>query len=111
MNDLAQFLQEYTGPATGVYIGRLERPRKPINEGDDDKALIDKGDGVNKLIRFLYTSKGHEFMRGKLLKNDQGIAHSVFGAAAGAPEGGEGQPPEEGGEEGENADGEGKPAK
>jgi hypothetical protein len=50
-------------------------------------------------------------MRGKLLKNDQGIAHSVFGAAAGAPEGGEGQPPEEGGEEGENADGEGKPAK
>lgn len=49
-------------------------------------------------------------MRGKLLKNDQGIAHSVFGAAAGAPEG-DGQPPEEGGEEGENADGEGKPAK
>lgn len=49
-------------------------------------------------------------MRGRLLKNDQGIAHSVFGAAAGAPEG-EGQPPEEGGEEGENADGEGKPAK
>lgn len=47
-------------------------------------------------------------MRGKLLKNDQGIAHSVFGAKAAE---GEGQPPEEGGEEGENPDGEGKPAK
>ena len=88
----------------------MERPRKPINEGDDDKAHIDRAEGVNKLIRFLYTSKGHEFMKGKLLKTDQGIAHSVFGAAAGAPEG-DSQPPEEGGEEGENADGEGKAAK
>lgn len=56
MNDLAQFLQDYTGPATGVYIGRLERPRKSIGEGDDDKAHIDRGEGVSKLIRFLYTS-------------------------------------------------------
>ena len=105
-------MHDYTGPATGVYIGRLERPRKPIEEGDDDKAHVDRAEGVSKLIKFLYTSKGHEFMRGKLLKNDQGIAHSVFGlAAAGAgAEGGE-QPPEEGGEEGDNAEGEGKPAK
>ena len=46
-------------------------------------------------------------MRGKLLKNDQGIAHSVFGAAA------NNAPAEEGGDadagDGEGA--EGKPAK
>jgi hypothetical protein len=87
----------------------LERPRKPINEGDDCNAHIDQGAEVKKLIRFLYTSKGHEFMKGKLLKSDQGIVHSVFDIGAGGAEGGEGQPPEEGGEEAENA--EGKPAK
>ena len=33
------------------------------------------------MIRFLYSSKGHEFMKGKLLKPEQGtITHSVFGA-------------------------------
>jgi hypothetical protein len=99
LDELAQFLQEYTGPATGVYIGRLEKPRKTINEGDDDKAHVDRAEGVQKLIRFMYASKGHEFMKGKILKGDQGIAHSVFKAAAPA----EGEPvAEEGeGEEGE----------
>ena len=92
-----------------MYIGRLERPRKAITDGDDDKAHVDRGEGVAKLIRFLYTSQGHEFMKGKLLKNDQGIAHSVFGAAAeGAAEG---APAEEGGDEGDGADGENKAAK
>jgi hypothetical protein len=67
LDELAQFLQEHTGPATGVYIGRLEKPRKNIAEGDDDKAHVDRTEGVQKLIRYLYTSKGHEFMRGKLL--------------------------------------------
>jgi hypothetical protein len=82
LDDLAQFIQEFTGPATGVYIGKLERPRKPIGEADDDKAHVDK-EGT-KLIRFMYTSKGHEFMKGKLLKADQGITHSVFAEAGNA---------------------------
>jgi hypothetical protein len=56
----------------------LERPRKNITDQDDDKAHVDK-EGA-KIIRFLYASKGHEFMKGKLLKPDQGITHSVFGA-------------------------------
>lgn len=66
LDDLAQFLQEFTGPATGVYIGKLERPRKAINDMDDDKAHVDK-EGA-KLIRFQYASIGHEFMKGKLLR-------------------------------------------
>lgn len=89
----------------------MERPRKPIGEGDDDRAHVDRGEGVAKLIRFLYTSQGHEFMKGKLLKNDQGIVHTVFGAGNGggdAPEGGAAA--EEGGDEGEG-DGENKAAK
>ena len=42
LDDLAEFLQEHTGPSTGVYIGKLERPRKPNGDGDDDKAHVDK---------------------------------------------------------------------
>lgn len=37
LDELCNFLQEFTG-ATGVYIGKLEKPRKAINEDDDDKA-------------------------------------------------------------------------
>ncbi len=51
-----------------MYIGKLERPRKPIGEMDDDRAHVDR-EGT-KLIRYLYTSHGHEFMKGKVLKAD-----------------------------------------
>lgn len=70
LDELAQFLQENTGPATGVYIGKLEKPRKGIQEGDDDKAHVDRSEGVQKLIRFMYSSKGHEFMKSKILKSE-----------------------------------------
>ena len=36
------------------------------------------------MIRFMYTSKGHEFMKDKLLKAEQGITHSVFAEAGNA---------------------------
>jgi hypothetical protein len=100
LDDLAEFLQEHTGPSTGVYIGKLERPRKPIGDADDDKAHVDK-EG-QRLIRFLYSSKGHEFMKGKLLKGDQGITHSVFLETEAAPA------DEAAPEEGEEGAGEGK---
>ena len=51
-------------------------PRKDISDEDDDKAHIDEENP--KVINFLYTSKGHEFMQGKVLKSDQGISHDVF---------------------------------
>jgi hypothetical protein len=108
LDELANFLQEYTGPATGVYIGRLEKPRKTINDGDDDRAHVDRTEGVQKLIRFMYTSKGHEFMKGKILKPDQGIAHQVFKAGGGAAEA-EANPDE--GAEGEEGEGEASKAK
>ena len=105
LDDLSQYLCEFTGPATGVYIGKLECPRKPIAEDDDDKSHVDKE--APKIIRFHFTSKGHEFMKGKILKGDQGIVHSVFNASsdASAVEG-----EVEGEEGGENAE-EGKAPK
>ena len=110
LDELAQFLQDYTGPATGVYIGRLEKPRKNIGENDDDRAHVDRSEGVQKLIRFMYTSKGHEFMKGKVLKSESGIAHNVFkqGALGGAAEG-EANPDEPA--EGEEGEGEASKAK
>lgn len=102
LDELAQFLSEYTGPATGVYIGKLERPRKNIEDMDDDRAHIDR-EGA-KLIRFQYSSIGHEFMKGKLLRADQGITHSVFSEGGLPAAGGEGEePPAEEGEEGDGA--------
>lgn len=65
-----------------MYIGKLERPRKNITDNDDDRAHVDR-EGA-KLIRYLYASEGHDFMKGKLLKAGEGIAHRVFGANAGA---------------------------
>ena len=67
LDELANFLQEFTG-ATGVYIGKLEKPRKEIGEDDDDKAHLDRENP--KVIRFLTASTDHEFMKGKILRVD-----------------------------------------
>jgi hypothetical protein len=92
LDELANFLQEFTG-ATGVYIGKLVHPRKEITDDDDEKAHIDEENP--KVINFLYSSKGHEFMTGKILKSDQGISHDVFKEQSvvddGAADAGEGE--------------------
>lgn len=67
LEQLANFLQEFTD-STGVYIGKLVHPKKEIGEEDDDKAHIDEENP--KVIHFMHTSKGHEFMREKILKSD-----------------------------------------
>jgi hypothetical protein len=59
-----------------VYVGKLVPPIKEINEDDDDKAHLD--DTNPKVIQFIYTSKGHEFMLDKVLKVNQGLTHDVF---------------------------------
>lgn len=70
-------------------------PKKAIEEDDDDKAHLDEE--APKIIQFLYTSKGQEFMHEKILKSDQGISHDVFkeqsvveGSTPEGEEGGEG---------------------
>jgi hypothetical protein len=75
-------------------VGKLEKPRKDINDDDDDKAHFDKENP--KVIRFIYASKSHEFMKNNILKVDQGISHEVFKEPSVA----EGEAPAEEGEEG-----------
>jgi hypothetical protein len=41
LEELAKFLQDFTG-ATGVYIGKLIKPMREINDDDDDRAHIDE---------------------------------------------------------------------
>ena len=75
LDELADFLKDFTG-ATGVYVGKLIKPLKDIKDDDDDKAHIDEENP--KVVQFLYTSKGHEFLKGKILKPDQGVTHQVY---------------------------------
>lgn len=60
-------MKDYTN-ATGVYIGKLVKPRKDINDDDDDKAHID--DSSPMVLWYIHASAGHEFIKGKILKND-----------------------------------------
>ena len=75
LDELATFLKEFTG-ATGVYIGRLVKPRIDITDDDDDKAHIDEENP--KVIWYIHATEEHSFMKGSILKSDQGISHDAF---------------------------------
>jgi hypothetical protein len=53
LGELASFLQEFTG-ATGVYIGKLEHPRLPIDDKDNDKAHVDRE--APKVLKFIHAA-------------------------------------------------------
>ena len=94
LQELVQFIQEQT-KATGVYVGKLVHPEKEIDEDADDRAHLDEE--ASKVIKFVHASKGHEFMEGVVLTQEQAqLSHAVFGESEDA-EGAEG-----GGEESEN---------
>ncbi|TNV82509.1 hypothetical protein FGO68_gene1811 [Halteria grandinella] len=101
LGQLAGFLQEFTG-ATGVYVGKLEHPRLPIDEKDNDKAHVDRESA--KVLKFVHASPAdHKYMEGKILKPGQGVTHEVFNAPDMTPR-------NPAGEEGEGEDGEKKGA-
>lgn len=75
LDELAAYLKDFTN-ATGVYIGKLVKPRRDISDEDDDKAHID--DENPKVVWYIHASEGQEFMKGNILKSDQGITHDVF---------------------------------
>ena len=75
LEELTHFLAHHTG-ATGVYIGKLVFPIKPI---DDDAAENDHLDEeAPKVIRYLYATPDHKFLIDRTLKPDEGITHDVF---------------------------------
>ena len=75
LQDFTHFLKEHTG-ATGVYIGKLIRPHKPIKEDDHDKAH--ENAEAPEIIRYLHATPDHDFMINKTLTQEQGLTHDVF---------------------------------
>ena len=99
LQELTQIIREFTG-ATGVYVGRLERPRVKIEDKDNDRAHVDRE--AQKEIRFSHaTPEDHSYMVSKILKPNQGLSHKAFNApvkqaSEAVPEGGEPAEGEEG---------------
>lgn len=63
LNDQLQDLNDYLAyhtKATAVYIGRLEQPKKPIQDTDNDRAHIDKNAPAH--IRFSHADAQHQFL-------------------------------------------------
>lgn len=99
LQGLTQIIREFTG-ATGVYVGRLERPRVKIEDKDNDRAHVDR-EGP-KEIRFSHaTPEDHSYMVSKILKPNQGLSHNAFNAPAKQSS----EPVAEGGEPAEGEEG------
>jgi hypothetical protein len=76
LTDFANYLHKNIG-ATGVYIGKLEPPLKPIEDDADDSAHIDSEAPL--VIKFKHADKSHEkLMVGAVLNPDQGIIHGLY---------------------------------
>ena len=72
----AEFLHSNVG-STGVYIGQLEPPRKPIEEDADEDAHLDMASPA--IIQFKFANQDHqELLLGTSLQPGQGKAHDVF---------------------------------
>lgn len=65
LKELSNFLKDMVN-ATGVYIGWLKPPFKPIEDDDDDKAHIDEENP--KVVWFMTHDESHKFMFEKVLK-------------------------------------------
>ena len=59
LQDLTDHLKENTG-ATGVYIGKLVKPIKPITDEDDDTAHLNEE--AENHIQYIHASKDHSFL-------------------------------------------------
>ena len=72
---LTDHLKQYTN-SEAVYIGKLVQPRKPIEDGDNDEAHIDKTS--EQCIHFSHSNSEHGFMVDQTLKKSQGLTFDVF---------------------------------
>lgn len=62
--------------ATGVYLGRIEKLKKAINDESNDVAHLDPN--AHLIINYISVSSNHEFMKGKKTKVEDGITFEVF---------------------------------
>lgn len=65
LGELTKFIHEFTG-STGVYIGKLEHPRKIVEDTDNDKAHVERD--KDKVVKFIHAEPAsHNYMKNKIL--------------------------------------------
>jgi len=75
LTGLCNFLQKYLD-ATGVYIGHVERMKRPITDESDDKAHVDETG--TQIIFYVAACNDHKFMVNNMLETEGSITYSVF---------------------------------
>ena len=79
LQGLVEFLEEQS-EATGVYVGKLVFPKRPIVDDAADNSHFD--DEAPKVIQYTHASKTHSYMVDRVLSAEDGPrTHSVFEAA------------------------------
>lgn len=108
LQSLADHLKENTS-ATGVYVGKLVKPKKEIKEDDDEDAHVDPE--AQEVIHYLHANEDHKFIIEQTLSQEQGLTHDVFKDQAAEGEGDEPPAAEEGEGEGDGQEKEPKEIK
>lgn len=91
LEELAVFLKKHTN-STGVYIGKLTRPKKTITDDSDDKAHLDAE--APEVVQYIHASdEQHKFLIDQFLSQTEGLTHDVFIANPPAPAAPEGETP------------------
>ena len=68
MGDLTEYIHRNIG-STGVYIGKLEVPFKPIDDKAEEESHFEKNEP--EIIKYLFSNKDHEeLIVGTSLKPD-----------------------------------------
>jgi len=75
LQDMTSYLKEFT-ESTAVYIGKLCFPKKPVEDGDDDRAH--ENEEAEAIIHYCHASEGHDYIINKELRKGQGITFDVF---------------------------------
>jgi len=73
MPTLSSHLFEFT-ESTGVYVGALEKPKKPIEEDSTDVDHIDET-AIEEIKFFEAYPQNHEFMHDQVIKRNEGVVH------------------------------------
>lgn len=81
--DVDDLLNEFTNhlrdalDCTGVYIGLLEKVKRPVSDLDGEGSHIDES--APEVIRYISASAGSEFLIGKVLRDEEGeVTYSVW---------------------------------
>jgi hypothetical protein len=68
-------LKEFTD-STAVYIGKHVYPLKHVKDEDNDTAHLNET--ADKIIKFAYATKGHEYIAEEIMFNKQGVTFDIF---------------------------------